>query len=70
MHEDTLGTCELRFVALEQTAADTKKDIKEIKERLLGRPSWAVCIVITLLSSITFASLTFAFTIVSEFMKH
>jgi len=36
-----------------------REDIKEIKEKLLGRPSWIIMGVITSLSSITFALATY-----------
>jgi hypothetical protein len=40
------------------------KDVKEIKEKLLGRPTWAVTVVIAFLSTLSFSALTFAFTII------
>jgi len=36
-----------------------REDIKEIKEKLLGRPSWIIMGVITSLSSIAFALATY-----------
>ena len=43
------------------------KDVKEIKEKLLARPSWAVSIIIAFLSTLAFSALTFAFTIIREY---
>lgn len=45
------------------------KDIKDMKERLLGRPSWVVTVIISLLSTLAFSALTFAFTIIREAAK-
>lgn len=37
--------------------------IDEIRDKLLQRPSWAVCTVISILCIITTASITFAFAV-------
>lgn len=50
------------ILSVKEDAKDTRIDIKEIKECLLGRPSWAVTVIIAFLSSITIGSLTFALT--------
>ena len=42
---------EQRIIALERDVSEMKSDIKEIKDRLLGRPTWIVTVLITLLSS-------------------
>jgi len=42
---------EQRIIALERDVSDMKTDIREIKDRLLGRPTWAVAVILTLLSS-------------------
>ena len=49
-------------ISLEKSNAEIWKVITEIRDKLIGRPSWAVCIIITMLSSITVASITFAVT--------
>lgn len=45
------------------------KDVKEIKEKLLGRPTWAVTIVIAFLSTLSFSALTFAFTLIHSIAR-
>jgi len=42
---------EQRIVSLERDMSDIKNDIKDIKDRLLGRPTWVVTCLITILSS-------------------
>ena len=42
---------EQRIVSLERDMKDMKTDIKDIKDRLLGRPTWFVTIALTFLSS-------------------
>lgn len=54
---------EQRIIALERDMGEIKKDIREIKDKLLGRPTWAVTIIITLLSTLAFSSLAFALTV-------
>lgn len=43
--------------------------VTEIRDKLLGRPSWAVCVIITILTSITVASITFATGILRNVVK-
>ena len=52
-----------RITSMEDSMNVMAKDIKEIRERLLGRPSWAVCVIITLLSSLTVGSLAWCFAV-------
>lgn len=47
-----------RIVALERDMHDIKGDIRDIKDTLLKRPSWAVTITIGLLMSALTASIT------------
>lgn len=44
---------EQRVLQLETCQETIQEDIKEIKEKLLGRPSWFVCIVISTLCTIS-----------------
>ena len=41
-----------RVATLEAVVQNICSDIKEIKDKLLGRPSWGVSVVITLLTTI------------------
>ncbi len=43
------------------------KDVREIKEKLLARPSWTTTVIITFLSTLAFSALTFAFTVIKEY---
>jgi len=54
---------EQRIISLERDVGEIKKDIRDMKDGLLKRPSWAITVIITLLTSLSFASLTFAFTV-------
>lgn len=47
---------------LKRETHDIKRDIHEIKNDLLKRPSWAVSMMLTILSSATVGAFTFAFT--------
>ena len=58
------------IIRLPGEVAEIKADVKaiwgkieEIRDKLLQRPSWAVCSVISILCIITTASLTFAFVV-------
>jgi len=51
---------EQRIVALERDMGELKDGVNEIKSGLLKRPSWAVAVVITVLTALTCSSLTFA----------
>lgn len=42
---------EQRIIALERDIGEIKQDIKDMKERLLGRPTWVITIIFTFLSS-------------------
>jgi len=53
-----------RINALEDNMTELKKDVKEIKDRLLGRPTWIITVIITILTAVTCSSLTFAFTVI------
>ena len=53
-----------RIQTLEREMGEVRTDIKDIKETLLRRPSWAVAVIITLLSTAAFSALTFAFTVI------
>ena len=55
---------EERTMTLEREMKEVRQDIKDIKETLLKRPSWAVAIIITLLSTFAFSALTFSFTVI------
>jgi len=44
---------EQRIVALERDMGEVKQDIRDIKEDLLGRPTWAITVIITFLSSLS-----------------
>lgn len=51
---------------LKDLTVDIVKDIKEIRDRLLSRPSWVVTGIIAFLSTLSFSALTFVFTIIHE----
>lgn len=50
---------EQRIIALERDMGDVRKDVREIKDRLLGRPTWAVTTIITILTAVSCSSITF-----------
>ena len=54
---------EQRIVALERDMGEIKDAVSDMRDGLLSRPSWVITVIITILSGITMASLTFAFTI-------
>jgi len=56
-HEEQIKELKLCYI-------EVAKDVKDIKERLLGRPSWIITVVIAFLSTLAFSALTFSFTIV------
>jgi hypothetical protein len=60
---------ESEICAMKLNIETLTKDIRDIKERLLSRPSWFVTVIITLLSTLAFSALTFAFTIVHELTR-
>jgi len=49
---ERLTAVEVKCLDLESKNIGMATDIKEIKERLLGRPTWSVTIVITVLTTI------------------
>ena len=51
---------EKKIVQLQKDIGEIKGDIKDIKTTLMGRPTWAVTVIITVLSAISVSSLTFA----------
>lgn len=59
---------EAEIIALKEATAFVAKDVKDIKERLLGRPSWTVTVIITLLSTLAFSALTFSFTVIHQYV--
>lgn len=54
---------EQRIIALERDIVEIKKAVKDMRDGLLSRPSWFITVVITLLTGLTMASLTFALTV-------
>lgn len=44
---------EQRIISLEKRIGSVEKAVIDIRDRLLGRPSWAVMLIITMLSSIS-----------------
>jgi delta-aminolevulinic acid dehydratase/porphobilinogen synthase len=50
--------------ALNKALDEMKRDIKEIKDKLILRPTWSVMIIISVLSAISVASMTFAFAVI------
>ena len=47
--EERVGVVETKVEGLEKFAGELRVDIKEIKDKLLARPSWTVSLVITIL---------------------
>lgn len=60
---------EAEIVALKESVSSILADVKEIKDKLLSRPSWMVTVVITLLSTLAFSALTFSFTVIHEGLR-
>jgi hypothetical protein len=54
---------ERRIETLEREMGEGRGDIKEMKEKLLGRPTWAVCIIISILCMVSTASITWSMTV-------
>ena len=54
---------EEQIITLFKQVTEQSSDIKVIKERLLARPSWAVLVAISFLSTFAFSVLTFALTV-------
>lgn len=57
---------ETEILALKECYSAIAKDVKDIKEQLLGRPSWTITCIIAFLSTLAFSALTFAFTILKD----
>ena len=51
-----------RVATLEQCQRTTARDIADIKLKLLGRPSWSVSVIITLLTTLSVALMVFILT--------
>ncbi len=56
-------------LAVEKSTDELWEVITEIRDRLLGRPSWVVTVIITILTSITVSSITFASTLLHSLIK-
>lgn len=54
---------------VEKNSDELWKVITEIRDKLLSRPSWAVCVIITILTSITVASVTAMFNMLKLVIK-
>jgi hypothetical protein len=48
-NEERLGVLEHGLQDVRTDVTDIRKDIHELRNDLTGRPSWAVCIIITML---------------------
>ena len=48
---------ENRVSTLERERSEDREILHEIRDKLLGRPSWVICIIITILTSIALLSL-------------
>jgi len=49
---------------LQRRMENVEHAILDMRDRLLGRPSWAVCTIIAFLSSVSIGCISFAFTII------
>lgn len=56
-------------LAVEKSTDELWEVITEIRDKLLSRPSWAVTVIITILTSITVASITFASTLLKNVIR-
>jgi hypothetical protein len=59
-----------RVTTLEREMCGVRLDIKEIKDTLLGRPTWAVTVIITILTALSCSSITFAITALNAVIRH
>jgi hypothetical protein len=50
-NEERIGVLEASLVDVRSDVHDIRKDIGMIRDKLAGRPSWSVSVVITILSS-------------------
>jgi len=57
-NEERIGILEKACDDFNGIVKDLKLDIKELKDILVKRPSWTVCIIITILTTICAALLT------------
>jgi hypothetical protein len=63
----TLFTCQKKN---EDTVGELWVAIKEIRDKLMYRPTWTVTIVVSILIAVTSISLTFAFTVIHGAIKY
>ncbi len=56
-------------LSVEKSTDELWEVITEIRDKLLSRPSWAVTVIITILTSITVSSITFASTLLRNIIK-
>ncbi len=61
--EERIGVVETKVEGLEKFVGELRSDIKEIKDKLLARPSWTVSMIITFLVGAVIALLKFRFSI-------
>ena len=59
--EERMGVVETKIEGLEGLVGELRIDIKEIKDKLLARPSWTVSLIITFLVGIVIALIKFRF---------
>ena len=52
-----------RVASLEEGFTNVCNDIKDIKDKLLGRPSWAVSVIITLLTTLCVGLMVYVVTL-------
>lgn len=56
---EKIAVLETKVAALEKTMCDIAEAVKEIKDKLLGRPSWQITAVISTLTAICGSSIMF-----------
>jgi len=59
--QERMGKIEVRVSTLEKFVGELRGDIKEIKDKLLGRPSWFISLLITALVAIVVALIKIRF---------
>ncbi len=57
--EERIGVVETKVEGLEKFVGELRIDIKEIKDKLLARPSWTVSLIITFLVGMVIALIKF-----------
>ncbi len=57
--EERVVKAETKIEGLEDFVSELRKDIKEIKDKLLARPSWTVSLIITFLVGTVIALIKF-----------